>query len=310
MTSKFTLDFGDHTSQSLRSKPNLDRLPMPALLSHLNVRESEWASIYDYAIGVVERAMTREVANKQLDNSTSKVVVSVFGSTNKKRDEVNAMKADNNKQTKKGWTVLLSKCNTILGGYGISSHLMVDPTTSKEYGVEFSCRAAKMKINPNKLILTYDARRKMWSWPRDKVPDELKALHVTQQSWTKVHDYAQITIKNVLSLEERKRKVRSKLLSAHIDSCHSQQMATAGRFVQASVTEAILTAEKIGDEKNMIRYEQEFEWHKLKELATDEFFMWGVHVGLERSANALELAHTGLVFRFQPIVATATANAY
>lgn len=304
MTSKFTLDFGDHTS--LRSKPNLDRLPMPALLSHLNVRESEWASIYDYAIGVVERAMTREVANKQLGNSTSKVVVSVFGSTNKKRDEVNAMKADNNKQTKKGWTVLLSKCNTILGGYGISSHLMVDATTSKEYGIEFSCRAAA--VNPNKLILVYDARRKMWSWPRDKVPDELKALQVTQQSWTKVHDYAQMTIQNVLSLEERKRKVRSKLLSAHIDGCHSQQISTAGYMTQARVTESILTAEKIGDEKHMIRYEQEFEWHKLKEYATDEFFMWGIHVGLVRSANALELVHSGLVLRFRPIIATATAN--
>ena len=141
MTSKFTMDFSDHTSQSLRSKPNLDRLPMPALLSHLNVRESEWTSIYDYAIGVVERAMAREEANKQLD--TSKVVVSVFGSENKKRDDV---KADNDKQTKKGWTVLLSKCNTILGGYGISSHLMVDPTTSKEYGVEFSCRVRVVAV--------------------------------------------------------------------------------------------------------------------------------------------------------------------
>ena len=46
---------------------------MPALLSHLNVRESEWTSIYDYAIGVVERAMTRDIANKELDDSTAKV---------------------------------------------------------------------------------------------------------------------------------------------------------------------------------------------------------------------------------------------
>ena len=58
----------------------------------------------------------------------------VFGSKNKKRDEANAMIAENIKQTKKGWTVLLSKCNTILGDYGVSSHLMGDSITSKEYG--------------------------------------------------------------------------------------------------------------------------------------------------------------------------------
>ena len=236
-----------------------------------------------------------------MDDSTAKVTVSVFGcSKNKKRDEANAMIAENIKQTKKGWTVLLSKCNTILGEYGVSSHLMGDSITSKEYGIEFSCRSAK--INPNKLILMYDARRKMWSWPRDKVPDELQALHVTKQSWTKVYDYAQITLENVMSLEERKKTVRSKLLATNLGGYTPNP-----NNVTPASTKAILTGEKIGDEKHMIRYEQELEWYKLLDYATDMFFSFGINTQLVRS-EALELMSAGLVFRFQPIVATAIAN--
>ena len=99
--------------------------------------------------------------------------------------------------------------------YGISSHHMVD-TKFKEYGIEFICTKVT-NIKANKLILAYDDRRGMWTWQRDKVPDELAALHVNEESWKNVWDYAHATIKQVLLLEAEKDKTQQKLNSPKVD---------------------------------------------------------------------------------------------
>jgi len=69
------------------------------------------------------------------------------------------------------------------------------------------------------------------------------------------------------------------------------------------------TAALLSDEKHKIRYKQELEWSNLLDYATDEFFAWNINVQLYRSPSALEIGYSGIVIRFQPVVATATASA-
>ena len=72
-------------------------------------------------------------------------------------------------------------------------------------------------IKANKLILAYDDRRSMWTFQRDSVPDELAALHVKEESWRKVWDYAESTIKKVFLLEAEKKKIQQKMNSPQVD---------------------------------------------------------------------------------------------
>ena len=65
----------------------------------------------------------------------------------------------------------------------------------------------------------------------------------------------------------------------------------------------------LSDEKHNIRYKQELEWSNLLDYATDEFFAWNINVQLYRSPSDLEIVYSGIVIRFQPVVAKATVNA-
>ena len=69
------------------------------------------------------------------------------------------------------------------------------------------------------------------------------------------------------------------------------------------------TAALLSDEKHNIRYKQELEWSTLLDYAMDELFAWNINVQLYKSPTALEMVYSGLVLRFQPVVATATASA-
>jgi len=57
----------------------------------------------------------------------------------------------------------------------------------------------------------------MWTFQRDSVPDELAALHVKEESWMKVWNYADSTIKKVMLLEAEKKKLQHKLKSPEVD---------------------------------------------------------------------------------------------
>ena len=214
MTSKFTLYF-NYSGPDYTITPSIQRL-MPAQLSFLNVKEPEWTKLYDYAMGVVEREVQRIKASKELDDYVkAKTVQVVFNSkkVDKAREEAKVKKAEYARDTKKGWNALLQKCTT-LERYGISSHHMVD-TKFKEYGIEFICTKVT-NIKANKLILAYDDRRGMWTFQRE-VPYELAALLVKEESWNKVWDYADSTIKKVLLLEAEKKKIQQKLNSPTIN---------------------------------------------------------------------------------------------
>ena len=215
MTSKFTLYF-DYSGPDYIITPSIDRLPMPAQLSFLNVKESEWTKLYDYAMGVVEREVQRIKASKELDDYVKANTVQVFNAkkVDKAREEATKKKAEYARDTKKGWNVLLQKCTT-LERYGISSHHMVD-TKFQEYGIEFICTKVT-NIKANKLILAYDDRRGMWTYQRDSLPDELAALHVKEESWKNVWDYADRTIKKVFLLEAKKKKIQHKLNSPTVN---------------------------------------------------------------------------------------------
>ena len=232
MTSKFTLYF-NYSGPDYTITPSIQRLPMPAQLSFLNVKESEWKKLYDYAMGVVEREVQRNKASKELDDYVKANTVQVFNSkkVDKAREEAKVKKAEYARDTKKGWNVLLQKCTT-LERYGISSHHMVD-TEFKEYGIEFVCTKVT-GIKANKLILAYDDRRGMWTFQRDSVPDELAALHVKEESWMKVWNYADSTIKKVMLLEVEKGKIKQKLNSPQVDisgfSTNNMDVAP-GKFV-------------------------------------------------------------------------------
>ena len=233
---------------------------------------------------------------------------SPFGS--KKRDKMKAehgtIRANNEKNTKKGWAVLLSMCNDALNNYGITAQLMKDASTWKEYGIEFHCPAA---IRPNKLILMYDTRRQNWSWPRDSVPPELQALHITPQSWKNVCDHAYATLDNVTSLHQKKKIAQQKVTSLldHQNGLwfdgHGQQIDDLSKKTYQSIKATMDWTEDIQN----IRYEQELEWSKLQEFVADELFMWGINTQLMRCANSSELMYCGLVFRFRPTATTATA---
>ena len=304
ITSDFTLE----QSLTSESKLNVARLPMQPQLQRLHVKENEWTSIYDYAAGVVERAATREALKRELDaqltTQLGHVVVSFSGKRNKerekKRTEIATAKAEHDRNTNKGWTVLLNKCNSTLGGYGVSAYLMIDQKAKTHYGIEFRCLPARLQ--PNKLELRYDPRRAMWTWPRDKVPDEIAALHVDANSWKAVWDKADSTLKKVRSMEEKEREVQKKMND--IDAGMSVLMGDY--YDNQAVSKAIVKATSLVEEKHNVKYEKEVEWGKLLDFADDVFFMFGASTKLMRHA---ELMHCGLVFRFQPIVATTTVPA-
>ena len=98
MTSKFTLYF-NYSGPDYTITPSIQRLPMPAQLSFLNVKESEWTKLYDYAMGVVEREVQRMKASKELDDyvkANTAHVDSLFSSkrVDKAREEATAKKAE------------------------------------------------------------------------------------------------------------------------------------------------------------------------------------------------------------------------
>ena len=77
-------------------------------------------------------------------------------------------------------------------------------------------------------------------------------------------------------------------------------------FDNQAVSKAIVKATRLVEEKHNVKYEKELEWGKLLDYADDTFFMYGASTKLIRHA---ELMQCGLVFRFQPIVATTTVPA-
>lgn len=307
ITSDFTLEYTFSSDTKVPSEASLPRLPIPDQLKRLHVRDEVWTSVYDYATGVVDRAVAREAIKRSLDESLYAVTsnpISLFSKKTDKRDqkkaEIEAAKADHDEATKKGWAVLLRKCNDDLSGYGVTPYLLTDPKTSAEYGIEFRCHAAKLQ--PNKLELRYDRRRGMWTWPRDKVPDELSALLVDAESWATVWDKAQSTVEKVLALEEQE-----KINRRHMDQIDSGISVWRGdMFDREAVSRAIVYATKLVDKKYHIKQEQELEWSRLLDFADDTFFMWGISTKLMTHKNTKNLSC--LVLRFRPIAPTSVVG--
>lgn len=310
ITSDFSLEYIFSPPQcSSAPEPNRQRLPLPPQLQRLHVREEEWTSIYDYGHGVAKRANDREVIKRQLDASLAQQFAGVTLVTSKKREqkrqereaEIAAQKKEHDASTKKGWKVLLDKCNSTLGTYGVRAFGIVQDGMA--IGIDFRCDYSKLR--PNKLELRYCTRRKVLSWPREKVPDELAALHVDATSWMSVWDNTKVTVQRVLALEEKKKAVQRK-----INGIESGISVWNGDLHDArAVTSAIQLSTRFVEEKLNIKSEQELEFYRLIDFAEDTLFPWGVHTRLMRDAGALELGYCGLVLRFQPIVATSAVPA-
>lgn len=294
ITSNFTLEYTFGQDSKRSATPNMARLPMPVQLQRLNVREEEWASIYDYAAGVVERAVARDdIIKKQLDDMLKDPYSSISFFGNKKRQkeqkEVGNLKAGHDRDTRKGWNTLLDRCTVSLGSYGVSSHLMLVAKTGSVFGVDFRCQSS---IQPNKLELRYDTTRCVWTWPRKKIPVELAALHIDAQTWCMIWDKAQSTLTKVQSLEAKKKSIQNKINNA--DSGISIWGGIEGMSVsKENVSQAIAYAARLVDDKQGVRHEQELEWNKVLDFVEDICYMYGVNVKLMRHENALGLVNCG-----------------
>merc|ERR1712032_372971 len=124
-----------------------------------------------------------------------------------KEAEIDAQKKDHDVNTKKGWKVLLDKCNSTLGVYGVRAFAIVQD--GMVTGVDFRCDYSKLR--PNKLELRYYTGRKVLSWPRERAPLELAALHVDLNSWTSMWDFTMETVQKVMALEDKKKVVQQKI---------------------------------------------------------------------------------------------------
>lgn len=138
-------------------------------------------------------------------------------------------------------------------------------------------------IASNKIELRYCPARDALTAPRDRVPDELDALHVDYRTWVAVWDKTLSTVKAVKRLEAKKESIQRK-----IDG------------IEGSAA-VIKLAASLVDEKHSVRYEQEMEWSELLDFACDAFHAWNVDAQLLRRRDALPLVHCGLVFRFRPV---------
>eukprot|EP00978_Attheya_sp_CCMP212_P013409 scaffold33711_cov54-Attheya_sp.AAC.8 len=280
-SSTFTLEFTVNEKGVGVLNIPFEVLPIP--LVQLGVPEAKWTDVYNYAHGLVVRAVEREKIKKELDKQKreSKPGVSFGLSFRKKKKKQAEMKPtfdeqkeEHEKATEKGWNTLLSKANA-MKPYGVSANCIRDIHTKQIFGLEFHCDSSSTN---NKVVLRYDFRREAWTLPRESLPDTVNKWQngnaiIEPYSWNSVWDMAQAAIVDQKKSMEIQKDEKNKVYHKLRRTGSAQDDSTGLQFCIWSVAEQAENSRKAD-------FATEKDWKLLESKAQDLFLPLGVMVSL------------------------------
>jgi len=312
----FTLEFS--VNENAAGVLNVPRTPLPLQLEKLAVPENEWTDVYDYAVGVVDRAIKREEAKKQVkeQQAESKKVGSwgFGGKKNKNQGPPPKDKYDEqidklDASTEKGWATLTSKALAMgmsIPGVCAIEPIRVEPMrdvhTKQIYGLEFKCDSTKLKCT--KVVLRYDSRRDAFNLLRHDVPKELSDIGVTVSTWTSAWDLTDDTQKRQSNREQRIAREKNIMKHKNISNLGKDMghLALTGdtRRDTAHIQNYIFQVVNTMDSFTKANIDTEKDWKLLESRLADMFLEYGVIVSsLMDHINDSSL-YAGIEFRILP----------
>jgi hypothetical protein len=272
-TLEFTVDPGGKNG-STTTIFNLPRKIVPSQLQTLGMPDYEWTNMYDDVHKVVQRVAKREQQKHIIDTQATETKsgftsVSLFGRPNKKKDKqlsnLDEQKQVHDKANDKDWDHLLSNVYSIVSAYqGVTVNTIRDVHTQQLYGFEFN--VDPVKLGSNKVILRYDFRRSAWTYSRDDVPFELRAVPVS--SWSSVYDKAQ----EFITRQTKRKDMDVKTWYTRERYLHEDHSLSKDHTGYVTKIVEGLNMERLHEKSN------KKEWSQLKRLARDVFHPYGVTV--------------------------------